>query len=560
MAEATPAGSSLATSSVTGSATGSVSGGAAPETEEIKFKPNSQFWVIYFSLLVVMFLAALDQTIVGTALPTIIGDLGGVEHMAWAITGYTLAITVAMPVYGKIGDLVGRKTVFLVAIALFLLGSALCGFAQNMGTFVAFRFLQGLGGGGLMITSQAITADILPARIRALYMAPMGAMFGVASVLGPLVGGWFTDSITWHWVFWINLPFGLLAWVAIAWLMKLPKHEHKVIVDWLGLFCLDLGAITIVLAAAWSSTEYGWGSWQTIVLLVVTVLAWALFPVIERRAKEPIMPLKLIYDRTFVLTTLSGLVAMGAMFGVLGYLPTYLQMVYGMSATISGLLLIPMTVGMLIGTTFQGWIVTRTGSYRLLPIIGPIIAGCGMLALSTLNAESSVWLVSMFTVLLGLGMGAFFQLLVLLVQNAVSPQIVGTATSATNFFREIGVTLGSAVIGVMFTSRLTSGIEGFFTDLAVSGDEQTLAQLAAVQENGLDTSSLTPALVDELPIVIHDGIVSAYVDALTPIFLYLAPFMVVVAILGAFIPRIPLGTKSGIEQIEEIEESEKAGK
>ncbi len=520
------------------------------EDSEIHFKADGQFWVIYLSLMVVMFLAALDQTIVGTALPTIIGDLGGVEHMAWAITGYTLAMTVAMPIYGKIGDLVGRKITFLVAIALFLLGSALCGFAHNMLSFVAYRFIQGLGGGGLMITSQAITADILPARIRALYMAPMGAMFGVASVLGPLIGGWFTDSVSWHWVFWINLPLGLIVWVAIAFFMKLPRRNRKVVVDWGGLFFLDLGAIALVLATAWAPDAYGWISWQTIGLFLVVLIAWAIFPAIERKAKEPIIPLSLLHDRTFITTTISGMIAMGSMFGVLGYLPTYLQMVYGVSATVSGLLLIPMTVGMLIGTTFQGWFVTRTGHYRILPIVGPIIAGCGMLLLTLLTANSSVWLISVFTILLGLGMGSFFQLLVLLVQNAVEAKNVGTATSSSNFFREIGVTLGSAVIGVMFTSRLTSGIETFFGELTNSGDEEVIGQLADLQNSGFDTASLTPSSVHELPAAIQSGIIDSYVDALTPLFLYLAPFMAAAALLGFLIPKIPLGTKSGIEQIE----------
>lgn len=524
---------------------------ATTPAREIAFHPDRRFWLIYVFLLVVMFLSALDQTIVGTAMPTIVGDLGGVEHMAWIVTAYTLAITVSMPVYGKVGDLFGRKRTFLVAIALFLVGSALSGFADSMGTFIAFRFLQGLGGGGLMISSQAITADILPARVRSLYMAPMGAMFGVASVLGPLVGGWLTDSVSWHWVFWINLPLGVAAWVAIALAMELPTRRFEGRVDWAGLSLLDVGAVAVVLLATWGGNQFEWVSWQSAGLVALVLLAWGLLPVVESRVGEPIIPMQLFTNRTFVITTVMGMLAMGALFGVMGYLPTYLQMAYGVSATTSGLMLIPMTVGMLLASTVSGALVSRTGHYRAFPPVGSLVAAGGLVLMSTVDETSSVLLLSAYTFALGAGIGLFFQLLVLLVQNAVPQRIVGTATSSNNFFREIGVTLGSALIGALFTSRLSDRLSALLADLASSPDEATRTALARARSEGLDPASLTPHLVSGLPDVLRGGIVHSYVEALTPIFLYLSPVLVVAALVSLALPHLELGTRSGLEQVEE---------
>ncbi|MDN5964223.1 MAG: MFS transporter [Actinomyces sp.] len=524
---------------------------ASTSTDEVAFHPDRRFWLIYSFLIIVMFLSALDQTIVGTAMPTIVGDLGGVEHMSWIVTAYTLAITVSMPLYGKLGDLMGRKRTFLVAIALFLAGSALSGFADSMGTFIAFRFLQGLGGGGLMISSQAITADLLPARVRSLYMAPMGAMFGIASVLGPLVGGWLTDSVSWHWVFWINLPLGIAAWIAIAVAMKLPVHTFHGRVDWAGLTLLDVGAVAIVLLATWGGHQFDWLSWQSAALVLVLLVSWGLLPRVESRASEPIIPLTLFTNRTFVVTTLMGMLAMGALFGVMGYLPTYLQMAYGVSATTSGLMLIPMTVGMLVASTLSGALVSRTGHYRAYPPVGALIAAGALVLMSTMDAQSSVFLLSGYTFVLGAGIGLFFQLLVLLVQNAVPQRIVGTATSSNNFFREIGVTLGAALIGAVFTSRLTDQLVTFLGSAASSTDEATRAALQAAQASGLSPASLTPHMVLGLPDVLRSGIIDSYVNALTPIFLWLSPLLVVAALISLALPKIELGTKSGLEQAEE---------
>ncbi len=525
-------------------------------TESTTFKPDRDFWVIYVCLMVVMFLSALDQTIVGTALPTIVGDLGGVEHMAWTITAYTLAITVSMPIYGKLGDLVGRKPTFLAAIAIFVAGSALCGMATTMVPFIAFRFLQGLGGGGLMITSQAITADILPARLRSIYMAPMGAIFGISSVLGPFLGGWLTDSVSWHWVFFINLPLAIAAWVGVWALMRLPKPAGRPRIDWLGLSLLDGGAIAIVVWASWAGQQFHWISWQSAVLLGTALVCWLLLWPVERRAVEPILPVSLLLNRTFVVSTLVGILAMGAMFGSIGYVPTYLQAAYQVSATQSGLLLIPMTAGMIIGSTLSGYYVSRTGHYRGYPVVGSCVAAAGMWGMSSVDASTPVWNVCAYTFILGGGLGLFFQLLVLLVQNAVPARIVGTATSGNNFFREIGVCLGSAGIGTMFTTRLADRVQETVSGWMASTEVQVQGALVAAKKAGLSVDSLTPGMIRQFPDLIREGIVDAYVHALTPLFAWMAPVMVMAGVVSLAMPKLDLGTKTGLEQLAEVTQNE----
>ena len=512
----------------------------------VKFRPDRRFWVVYFCLMMVMFLSSLDQTIVATALPTIVGDLSGVEHMAWVITAYTLAITVGMPLYGRLSDLIGRKTLYLIAIGLFLLGSALCGTAGAMITFIFYRFIQGLGGGGLMILSQAITGDLIPPRVRAAYMAPMGAMFGVSSVLGPLLGGWLTDSISWRWVFWINLPLGVVAWIACLFVLKLPKHELAAKIDWLGLTLMDAGAVAIVLLATWGGSQYDWLSWQIIGLGVITVVAWGLLPFVERRIEDPVLPLELFRNRTFVVSTIIGMLAMGAMFGVLAYLPTYMQMTYGYSATVSGLLLIPMTIGILLASTVTGLLTSRIGRYRIFIIIGPIVAAGGMVLMSTLNENSPVWRIMGDTFVLGLGMGMFFQLLVMAVQNDVRPTLLGTATSHNNFFRQIGVCLGASLIGVAFTTRLTNRVTDLFTSLAASKNSAVLKALGAMSSHHA-AASLTPGAVNQMPDFIRNGIIEAYVNSLTPLFLWMAPMVAAAGLLAFLLKDVPLSHHTGLQ-------------
>ncbi|WP_240038275.1 MDR family MFS transporter [Actinomyces procaprae] len=506
--------------------------GISGTVEGMTFRPDRRFWVVYICLMMVQFLTAMYHTVIATALPTVIGDLGGVAHMSWAITAYTLGQTLAMPINGKLGDLVGRKRLYLLAIALFVGGSALCGLATDMFAFTVFRFVQGLGGGGLMICSQAITGDIIPPRVRGTYMAPMGAMFGIAAILGPLLGGWLSDWLGWRWTFWFFLPFGLFAWAAVAIALRMPRRSGSFSVDWAGLALTSIGAAGIVLIATWGGTTYAWSSPVMLGLIGITVAAWAAVVPVERRAADPILPLQVLTDHTFITATVVSVLMAACMFGMNGYLPTYLQMVHGVSATMSGLLLVPGSVGMFTGSLLSGTLVTRTGRYKPFPIVGSLVAATGMAMLGLLPADAPVAWTGVAVFVLEIGIGMFLQLSVLVIQNALPASMLGTATSTNNFFREIGVSIGNTVVGVLFTGRLT-------------------ASLLSLGFDSREAASITPAIARSLNAATGAAVVDAYHHALAPVLLSLAPVLLVAAAVACLFKPIPLSTKTGLEQFEE---------
>ncbi|MGO1543608.1 MAG: MDR family MFS transporter [Gulosibacter sp.] len=504
----------------------SVTDATAPNAATNTVKKSS-ILAVFTGLILTMFLSSLDQTIFSTALPTIVGELGGVNHMLWVTTGYLVAATIMMPIYGKLGDTMGRKGLFIGALLVFLVGSVVGGLAPDMTWLIIARVIQGIGGGGLMILSQAIIADVVPVRERGKYMGVMGAVFGLSSVVGPLLGGWFTEGIGWRWAFWINIPLGILAIVIAAIALKLPKHEAKARFDIWGTITMAVAVTSIILVASWGGGEYEWDSPVIITLIVLAVVFSALFVWAEAQAEEPLIPLKVFKNRNFVLSTAAGLFIGIAMFGTIAYLPTYLQMVTGVNATGSGLMMISMIVGLMSTALTTGMLASKTGRYQWMPIASMIVLAIGMWLMSTLTVETPIWVLLSYIFVMGAGIGLGMQILVLVVQNAFSDREVGMATASNNFFREIGASLGGAIVGALFTARLTDLLTERLGDLGADA-------------GAVDMNSFTPAAVNALPDAIHDVIVGAYNDALTPVFVMLIPMVLAGLVLVAFIKEVPL--------------------
>jgi EmrB/QacA subfamily drug resistance transporter len=443
------------------------------------------------------------------------------------VTAYLLAATIAMPAYGRLGDLIGRKGLFLTAIGVFLLGSAIGGFAPSVEWLIVGRAVQGLGGGGLVITAQAIVADVVPARERGRYVGVLGGVFAVSSVAGPLLGGWFTDVLGWRWCFFVNLPLGAAALVVAAVVLRLPggTARGRPRIDVRGITWSATAVTCLVLLSSWAGTTHAWTS-PTIIGLAVgaVVSAWA-FVRAERTAAEPVIPLRLFGDRTFVLATAAGLVLGVGLFATSSYLPTFLQMVGGNRASTAGLLMIPMMAGLLASSIVSGQLIARTGRYRAYPIAGMAVAGAALVLMSTMDAQTGRLLSSLYLLVFGIGVGLVMQVLVLVVQNAADPALMGTATAANNFFREIGASLGVAVVGSVFTARLTAGLAA-----------------ALPPGSGVRADGLTPDGVVALPAELRTAVVDAYASALTPVLGWLVPLFVVGVVLVALLPDVPLRT------------------
>ncbi|MCA1736873.1 MAG: MFS transporter [Actinobacteria bacterium] len=497
---------------------------------------HRQVMAVLWGLMLGMFLAALDQTIVATALPTMVGELGGLEHLSWVVTAYLLASTVTSPLYGKISDLYGRKIVFQAAIVLFLAGSVLCGLSQNMVQLIAFRGLQGLGAGGLMVMAITIVGDILSPRERGRYQGYFGAVFAVASIAGPLLGGWFVDNIDWRWVFYINLPIGLVALFVTASALNLPFHRQDAKIDYLGAALLVGSVSALLLTMIWGGNEYPWGSPLIIGLGVTAVVLGAIFIWWENRTPEPVLPLRLFRDRTFTLTSGAGFIVGVAMFGSIVFLPLFLQVVIGASATNSGLLLVPMMFGIIGASVSSGRVITKTGRYRWFPIIGAAVATVALFLLSTMGVGTTLTTASIYMFLLGAGIGMIFQVLVLAVQNAVDFRDMGVATSASTFFRSLGGSVGTGLLGAIFVSQLRSN----------------LARL--LPEGSVPTPDLTsgPGAIAQLPDAIRGPVIEAFAGAVGSVFLLSVPIMAVALVLAFLMPEIPLRETANVGAAAEV--------
>ena len=485
--------------------------------------------LIFSALVLVLLLASLDQTIVATALPTIVGDLGGIQHLSWVVTAYLLAATVSGPLYGKLGDLYGRKPVLQIAIVIFLVGSALCGLSQNMAELIGFRALQGLGAGGLIVTTVAVIGDVIPPRDRGRYQGFFGAVFGVATVIGPLLGGFFVDNLSWRWIFYVNLPVGAVALAVIAIVFHAPTTRVRHKIDWLGASLLAGGLTALVLFTSLGGTTYAWDSPEILGLIAAALVLLPLFVLVESRAAEPILPLVLFRNRVFVVAGSIGFVIGLALFGAITYMPVFLQIVKGESPTGSGLQLTPMMLGLLVTAIVSGQLISRFGRYKVFPIVGTVVATVGLVLLSRLGTGSSTWTASLFMLVLGLGLGLVMQVLVLAVQNSVEHRYLGVATSGSLLFRQVGGSIGVAMFGAIFANRLR-------------------AELGIRLPAGAHIpKTANPEAVRHLPPAVHDAYVSAFSTALHPVFLAAAGIALFSFLLTWFLRETPLRKTTGEE-------------
>ncbi|MPZ54217.1 MAG: DHA2 family efflux MFS transporter permease subunit [Acidimicrobiia bacterium] len=494
-----------------------------------------RIFVTFAGLMLVMLLATMDQAIVATALPTIVSDLGGLEQLAWVVTAYILGVAITTPLYGKLGDLFGRRPLFLIAIGIFLLGSLLSGTSQSMGALIGWRALQGMGGGGLIVLAQAIIADVVGPRGRAKYQGYFGAVIGAGSVGGPLLGGFITDNLSWRYVFFVNLPLGLLAIVIAAYTVPRIRSAESRRIDWLGFGALAIVIICVVLITTWGGSQFEWDSPMILSLGATALVFLAAFLITEGVASEPALPLRLFSDRTFVTSAIVGFMLGFGMFGVISFIPLFLQVVTEVSATSSGLQLVPLMVGMVAASTVVGRIIGQTGRYKIYPVIGAAIAAVSMYLLSTMGPETSEVIVAVYMGVLGLGLGMVQPVIVIAVQSGVAIRDMGTATANVGFFRSMGAAIGVAVFGDVFNFQMAVGLESVLP----AGVASELGQVGTNVQEVLAT----------LPPDVRTSYVSVVSDSLTTVFLWAAPVMGLAFLVSLFMPSLKLRDTSTAEEL-----------
>ncbi|MFJ3278112.1 MDR family MFS transporter [Streptomyces halstedii] len=486
--------------------------------------------IVFATIVLGILLAALDQTIVGTALPTIVSDLGGAEHMSWVVTAYLLAETVSTVLVGKFGDLFGRKLIFQISAVIFITGSFLCGLASNMLLLIIWRGVQGIGAGGLMVTSMALIADVIPLRDRGKYQGAIGAVFGVATVVGPLLGGLFTDHLTWRWAFYVNVPIAIVVVVAAARTIPSVRAAGRPVIDYLGIALVAVGASALILGTSWGGNEYAWGSPVIIGLFAGGLVALALFCAVELRAREPMLPMRLFGNPVFAVCSVLSFIVGFAMLGAMIYLPTYLQYVDGDSATLSGVRTLPLVVGLLAASVFSGNVVSKTGHYRLFPVAGSLVMAAGLFLLSRMGPDSGVWRESLYMLVLGIGIGLSMQVLTIAVQNTVDYSDLGTATSGVTFFRTLGSSFGTAVFGTIYANALRPNLtQGIERAVRAGGDPATLVG-----------ASESPQAVHALPAAQTAPLAQAYADTLHTVFLWTVPVALLGFVVSLFLKQVKL--------------------